>query len=1463
MGVNIQVGKYFNQTSMDGFLTSIKKKYSHRPSNHGQKHPPCYSSEPVKLELVVKERDPTSNHPDIKQVPYSDIFKKEKEQVVRKVIIQGGAGVGKTTFCSVISKDWADEKLFQEFKVLFLLTLYEKEIAATSSLAELIKILQRDENLSDSIADSINKTNGKGVLFIADGWDELDAPECSRTFLHDILFGCSLNLASIIVTSRPSHSYRLYAKGCFDRLLSMRGFDDGSIRQYIRLDFTDDQQESDHLLETVDGNPLIKNMCHIPLNCTTLCHLWRTESRKQKLPTTMTELCTKMILNIVLHSIRKENKYGSIAHLPSVESLPEELKSSWWDLCWLAFQAIQKSQQINLSQFKSDMLVRFGLVEIVNEAKCDFLHPVIQEYLAAFHIANQYCSLDKRMQGELVRKQVIEFWKFLFGICGQATSYLVPLECAIISLSKFDHLRCLICHCAFEARNSAIDKKAIEALSTLSDSKHFGDPQTAYDCEAILYVIKQMGNVDAELELNFKDCNFKEHQLCDLVKILTNKHNKLKIRNLDLSNNYQLPKKKVAILFNKALSAFQSLKKLSLRNNQIGKQACPGEAVYIMKALESLKCLIQLDLSQNRLTICALEALHDNIKHNSLAQLEILLLQQAFTYDADENIRFLKIFTPSLLRHCRKLRELDISGNDLGAPGSPCVSAVIYNIMLTGPGLNLHVNKEYESEVDKNIIRTMEDLVRRQEKINHTIAHGVIVGPGRSGKNSLMDRLMGKVSPDPDTISSSTGVLDNVIKVEVKKLCTMDVATTNLKWKKLEYDEEALELMMITVVTHIDSLAEERIKLEPVPNLITQLDKPHNIESASILIENESEKEDESEIEMESESKIGCGKEELAIPKVKKGDIRYEMNISSGASKSYSKEFRLREGHLDILKHAVKLQHRMHALREYLESSWFLYLTNTGGQLEFQELLPLLVCGPSIFFVTIPLNINLHEPYTVRYQYPDGTEKSYLSSFTLMDEILQTLATIAALDCTGPQSEEVNYKPIKPKIFFIGTHKDLLPEFSADDVIDEINKQLQDTIRQTSLYEQDSIEYAKGTDQLLFTVNNLDKDDGDFQTIRLAVQRMIDRRKEFTVSCPCSWLVFSLVLRAKHKSSQVLSYNECFIVAQSCGITSRIELNKALHFIHHRLGLVRYFPIEGLNDYVIIDPQILFDAITKLIVETFISDHATAREIEEFQKRGIFSIEVMKEIGLKSYSHSQLPFEWSLRLLNHLGIAVIFQDQSGKQKCFFPSVLCHAPEQHGSKLLNCSIKLPPPISIAFEGGFCPRGIPGLLVKSLMNNELKPSISWKLHQGRIFRNQMSFSVGAADIILKIRPTHIEVNCYYPESETADQSLRDHNLNITCDEAYRQIKRVMSAIIVKFCECDYYFAFNCTRPECEEKPHPAKIDWYTNTLECRVTGKYSHLPDGYELWTQTGAYKQGNYDHQWVFILITINAVFSRY
>ena len=134
----------------------------------------------------------------------------------------------------------------------------------------------------------------------------------------------------------------------------------------------------------------------------------------------------------------------------------------------------------------------------------------------------------------------------------------------------------------------------------------------------------------------------------------------------------------------------------------------------------------------------------------------------------------------------------------MGEPGNPDLNKIISQLLSLGRDFNLCLNEEYMSEVHDEFICIMEESIKKRGTINHTIAHGVIVGPGRSGKNTLMSRLMGNGPPEPDTISPSIGVLENIVKVEVKKLSTVATAVSNLEWKSLQRDEEALELIMTT-----------------------------------------------------------------------------------------------------------------------------------------------------------------------------------------------------------------------------------------------------------------------------------------------------------------------------------------------------------------------------------------------------------------------------------------------------------------------------------------------------------------------------------------------------------------------------------------------------------------------------------------------------------------------------------------
>ena len=1416
---------------METFVTNIKKTYRDRAINYDEERwPPNHSGRLLRLELVVKKkgehffasRSENIGEKNFKQylIAYGDLFKKQ----VRKVLVEGSAGIGKTSLCISISKDWADGELFKEYKLLLLLPLHQEKVALAGSLSKLIESFMLQVN-AQSIVSCLEEKKGEGVMIIADGWNKLDESKRQKgTFLYNLLFGDALSLASVIVTSRPTASAPLHNDSHIDPLfVEIRGFKKEGIREFIQSEFVGNQQTADHLLEQLAYNPLIENICSVPLICSIICRL----ALDKALPPTMTELCAKVISSIVNHSVQKADTPVAVSSMQEISALPESLQESWWHLCQHAFQAIHTSQ-VNHSQLES---VRFSigievvaLVDYVTHEKhsvtsLNFIHPTIQEYLAASHLVKQPPEAQLKAMETIKSEQITSFWRFLFGQCSKYDQKNV-LKHAIRVLSADVYSRSLLCQCAFEARNDSVVNDIVKALSLKTNSKvHFGDPHTAYDCEAIIYIIDNIQGSECDgMIINFSSCSLGEKQIMKVADILYKKAKTLQVKDLDMSDN-GLSDNCVADLFHKAITAFQSLEKLFLHNNKIGVKGI--SAIMAALAESPSQSVMQLDLSFNPLTVTGLQLLHDGIFSGSLANLEILFLQGSLTADADFNIQYLTAFAKGLLLHCPHLRRLDLSSNDLGEPGTPDVCTVTSQLIGHDKNLDLRLNREYMAEVDDNFIAIMEESVRRKGTIDHTAVHGVIVGPGRSGKNSLMNRLMGEGPPDPDNISPSTGVLENIVKVEVKKLCTVAAAVNNLIWKRLDYDEEALELIMTTAKSHTTSEND---------NVASNVFNSHERVSSAVI-----------EVQSTDASATPSSASTSNILKLDKGSVVHMQSDNSdlkGKSVAHSLDDLAHDRPLDIFKRAVKLR-RMDALREHLESSWSLYLTNTGGQMEFQELLPLLVCGPSVFFITFPLDRNLQEHYTVKYQYPDGSEKTYKSPSTLMDEILQTLATIAALDNTGPLLQYGT--DLKPKVFFVGTHKDRLPESLLESAIQMIDQQLQEKVRQTSLFHQGSIEFAVGSDQLMFAVNNLDTDDTDFQKIRSALQQAVERYEEFTVQCPSTWLIFSLVLRAKHKSSQILSYQDCFTIAQECGISDRAELNNALVFIHTRLGLLRYFCVEELNRLVVIDPQILFDTITKLIVETFTSDHAKINEIEEFQKRGILSMKVMERISKKKHSDTQLPFKWLLKLLNHLGIAAFFIDRNGERKCFFPSVLCHTPEQQPNQSLDCSVIPPPPILIAFKSGFCPRGIPSALIKYLMTNEMKSQITWELHSSRVFRNQVSFGVGPCDIILKILPTHLEI-CFDPESDTTDNS----DVQLTCKETFTQLQQAMIIVTKGYRECDYFFAFYCTKPECRARSHPAKIELDLKKVRCRITERRGPLPQNYDLWLPQNA-KTGQYNY----------------
>ena len=171
-------------------MAGIKAKYrdSLRSPVEQQRQPHYHPNKLLQLTLVPRKQGEHNNFAHLSSTPrhrkeetadrisvlaYGDLFKLAKRGKrnlvpIRKVLLEGGAGIGKTTFCVSIAEDWANGKLFQEYELVLFLPLYERKVASSSTLRDLFKTLQKSNCVphlrSNILTDPSDPTEAKRSL---------------------------------------------------------------------------------------------------------------------------------------------------------------------------------------------------------------------------------------------------------------------------------------------------------------------------------------------------------------------------------------------------------------------------------------------------------------------------------------------------------------------------------------------------------------------------------------------------------------------------------------------------------------------------------------------------------------------------------------------------------------------------------------------------------------------------------------------------------------------------------------------------------------------------------------------------------------------------------------------------------------------------------------------------------------------------------------------------------------------------------------------------------------------------------------------------------------------------------------------------------------------------------------------------------------------------------------------------
>ena len=705
----------------------------------------------------------------------------------------------------------------------------------------------------------------------------------------------------------------------------------------------------------------------------------------------------------------------------------------------------------------------------------------------------------------------------------------------------------------------------------------------------------------------------------------------------------------------------------------------------------------------------------------------------------------------------------------------------------------------------------------KQKKSIHTKATSVMfIGPPRVGKTTLIQRLL-RDSSFVVPFLPSTAIAEGPLRIGIKKMNPRMAAVIGNKWSIQDFMEEKLHLVRHTL----------RQLAIAVPEPGKRRNSQINGESQQTQTTVESQKTEPTERRSRWPMRL-----------FRRNNTRHREQHTTEAEETVIAPTPLLlsfETPDEIITEALT-GGMLGEVEELLEDSIMLHVLDTGGQPEFLEVLAALLMGPSINLLVFKLNEPLEERYVVEYVAPDGSRsKPYVSSFTVEEVLFQALASVSFTLPPVPSSlASLNSRNASSAMtIFVGTHKDKATDEQFKVIDNTLSMKLNGTVHpETKVIHYPSTEGQEldPTFRTVVAVDNTKADDPGLKQLQEMLTASLKKLNK-GADTPLAWLMLHLSLRSF--KARVISFEKCRTIGKACGIDTDDELKLALWFLSHECGIFRYYPeIEGLEDVVVCDTQVLFDSITNFVTSTFDTPRAYTDVEMRFRQTG----RCPKSEAEKLLNDSvEIHFDKLVKLLEHLHIlCVVSNENSETEEFFLPCILRPYPVE----IWKRSTALLAPLLITFDCGYCPLGLFSALIVHLASSRLQSDLKWQVnnYNGRLHRNLVAFLVGedCDKVFFIARPTFYEIWIERNQEEKLPLHELCSQICTITDNALCSVKASHSS----FRNIGHHIAFYCQR-DCHRPPHPATVNVKDSTQApitaiCVFTKQPSQLLPNQRIW-----------------------------